>query len=80
MNSAQQCTVMGPCGMWYLLTNTLLMMGTSCAFLLTKSLDLPLYYFLFFIHMFNYVVIDSEYREVSDYVEGLEMLEDLEML
>jgi hypothetical protein len=44
------------------------MIGTSCAFLLTKLSDLPLYYFPFFLHMFNYSVIDSGYREASDYV------------
>jgi hypothetical protein len=48
-------------------------MGTSCAFLLTKSSDLPLYYFLFFLHMYNYVVIDSGYHEASDYVGGFDL-------
>jgi hypothetical protein len=47
------------------------MMGTSYAFILTKSSDLPLYYFSFFLHMYNYVVIDSlaenGYCEVSGY-------------
>jgi hypothetical protein len=54
------------------------MMGTSCAFILTMSLDLPLYYF-FFLHMYNYAVIDSGYREASSLVEDSiqEMLEDL---
>jgi hypothetical protein len=43
------------------------MTGTSCAFLLTKSSDLPLYYFPFFLHMYNYAIIDDRYREASDY-------------
>jgi hypothetical protein len=41
------------------------MMGTSYGFLLTKSSDLPLYYFPFFFHMYNYAVIDSGYCEAS---------------
>ena len=55
------------------------MTGTSCVFLLTKSSDLPLYYFLFFLHMYDYAVIDSGYRVASGLVEDLihEMLEDL---
>jgi hypothetical protein len=43
--------------------NHILMTGTSCGFLLIKSSDLPLYYFPFFLHMYNYVVLDSGYRE-----------------
>ena len=58
------------------------MIGTSCGFLLTKLSNLPLYYyFLFFLffHMYNYAVIGSGYREVSNLVEDSiqEMLEDL---
>ena len=55
------------------------MTGTSCEFLLTKSSDLPFYYFPFFLHMYNYVVIDSGYREASGLMEDSiqEMLEDL---
>ena len=55
------------------------MTGMSCAFLLTKSLDLPLYYFPFFLHMYDYAVINSGYHKASDYVGGSirEMLEDL---
>jgi hypothetical protein len=34
------------------------MTSTSCIFVLTKSLDLPLYYF-FFLHIYDYDVIDS---------------------
>jgi hypothetical protein len=49
------------------------MMGTSCVFLLTKSSDLPLYYFYFFLHMYNYVIIDSGYRETSGYVGGFDL-------
>jgi hypothetical protein len=41
-----------------------LMTGTSCGFLLTKSSDLPLYYFFFF-HMYDYAVLGSGYREAS---------------
>jgi hypothetical protein len=43
------------------------MTGTSCAFLLTKSSDLP-----FFLHMFDYAIIDSGYREASSYVGGFD--------
>jgi hypothetical protein len=55
------------------------MIGTSCGFPLTKSSDLPLYYFPFFLYMYDYVVLDSGYREGSDLVEDSiwEMLEDL---
>jgi hypothetical protein len=42
------------------------MTGTSCGFLLTKSSDLSLYYFPFFLHMYNYAIIDSGYREASN--------------
>jgi hypothetical protein len=48
------------------------MMGTSCAFILTKLSDLPLYYFHFFFHMYDYAVLDSGYREASDYVGGFD--------
>ena len=55
------------------------MTGTSCEFLLTKSLDLPLYYFLFFLHMYDYTVIDSGYSKASGLVEDSirKVLEDL---
>ena len=55
------------------------MMGTLCGFLLTKSSDLPLYYFSFFLHMYNYAIIDSGYREASGLVEDSirKVLEDL---
>jgi hypothetical protein len=46
------------------------MMSTSCAFILTKSLDLPLYYFSFFLYIYDYAIIDSGYREESGYVGG----------
>ena len=49
------------------------MTGMSYAFLLTKSSDLPLYYFPFFLHMFDYTVIDSGYREASSYVGGFDL-------
>jgi hypothetical protein len=48
------------------------MTGTSCTFLLTKSSDLPLYYYYFFLYMFNYAVIDSKYCEASGYVGGFD--------
>jgi hypothetical protein len=49
------------------------MMGTSCGFLLTKSSDLPLYYFFFFfLHIYDYVVIDSGYREASSSCGGFD--------
>jgi hypothetical protein len=47
------------------------MTDTSCAFLLTKLSNLPLYFFPFF-HMFNYDAIDSGYYETSGYVGGLD--------
>ena len=55
------------------------MMGMSYGFLLTKSSDLPLYYFSFFLHMYDYVVIDSGYHEAFSLVEDLiwKVLEDL---
>ena len=55
------------------------MTGTSCEFLLTKLSDLPLYYFLFFLHMYDYAIKDSGYREASGLVEDLirKVLEDL---
>jgi hypothetical protein len=55
------------------------MTGMLCEFLLTKSSDLSLYYFHFFLHMYDYTVLDSRYREASDLVEDLiqEMLENL---
>ena len=55
------------------------MTGTSCEFLLIKSSDLPLYYFSFFLHMYNYTVIDSRYNEASGLVEDSirKVLEDL---
>jgi hypothetical protein len=54
------------------------MMGTSCAFLLTKSLDLHLYYFPFFsLCTTNYDVINSlaedGYCEASGYVGGFDL-------
>jgi hypothetical protein len=61
------------------------MMGTSCVFILTKSSNLPLYYFFlfffsfffyFFFHMYNNVFIDSlvedEYRKASDSLGGFD--------
>jgi hypothetical protein len=52
------------------------MMGMSCAFILTKSSDLPLYYFLFFLHIYKYVVIDSlvddGYHGAFDYLGGFD--------
>ena len=45
------------------------MTGTSCEFLLTKSLDLPLYYFPFFLYIYDYAVIDSGYHEASGLVK-----------
>ena len=55
------------------------MMGTSCGFLLTKSLDLPLDYFPFFFHMYDYTIINSGHREASGLVEDSirKVLEDL---
>jgi hypothetical protein len=48
------------------------MMGTSCAFILTKLSNLLLYYFHFFLHIYDYTIIDSGYREAFDYVEGFD--------
>ena len=48
-------------------------MGMSYAFLLTKLSNLPLYYFIFFLHMFNYAVIDSGYCKASSYVGGFDL-------
>jgi hypothetical protein len=48
------------------------MTGTSCGFLLTKSSDLPLYYLHFFLHMYDYAVIDSGDREAFGYVGGFD--------
>jgi hypothetical protein len=48
------------------------MAGTPCGFLLTKSSDLPLYYFPFFLYMYDYTVIDSGYREASGSYEGFD--------
>jgi hypothetical protein len=55
------------------------MTGMLCAFIFTKSSDLPLFYFLLFLHMYNYAVIDSGYSEASSLVEDLirAILEDL---
>jgi hypothetical protein len=55
------------------------MTGTSCAFILAKSLNLPLYYSSFFLHMYDYAILDSGYREASSLLEDLiqEMLKDL---
>ena len=47
------------------------MMGTSCAFLLTKSSDLPCIIFLF-LHMFDYSIIDSGYCEASGHIGGFD--------
>jgi hypothetical protein len=47
------------------------MTGTSCGFLLTKSLDLPLYYFPF-LYMYDYVVLDSGYGEASGSCGGFD--------
>ena len=54
-------------------------MGMSCGFLLTKSSNLPLVLFPFFLHMYDYAIIDNGYREASDLVGDSiqEMLEDL---
>ena len=49
------------------------MTGTSCEFLLTKSSDLPLYYFFFFLYMYDYAVIASRYCEASDLVGGFDV-------
>jgi hypothetical protein len=47
-------------------------MGTSYVFILTKSSGLSLYYFSFFLHMYDYIILDSGYREAFDYVRGLD--------
>ena len=49
------------------------MTDMSCALLLTKSLDLPLYYFPFFLYMYDYAIINSGYREASSYVRGFNL-------
>jgi hypothetical protein len=56
--------------MLYKQLSSLLMTGTSCAFLLTKSSDLPLYFF--FLHICNYTVIYNDYHEAFDYVGGFD--------
>jgi hypothetical protein len=50
------------------------MTGTSCAFIFTKSSDLPFFFFFFFffLHMYDYAILDSGYYESSDYVEGFD--------
>ena len=58
------------------------MTGMLCAFILTKSSNLSLYYFpsfffsFFFSYAYNYVVIDSlaenEYSEISSYCGGFD--------
>ena len=55
------------------------MTSTSCGFLLTKSSDLPLDYFPFFLHMYDYAILDNGYREASGLVEDSirKVLEDL---
>jgi hypothetical protein len=51
-----------------------LMTCMSCAFILTKSSNLSLYYYLlFFFHMYNYTVLDSGYRKAFDYVGGFDI-------
>ena len=49
------------------------MTGTSCGFLLTKLSDLPLYYFPFFLYMYDYTIIDSGYHEASGLVGGFDL-------
>ena len=56
------------------------MTGTSCAFILTKSSELPLYYFPFFFHMYDYTIIDSRYHETSGYVGGFDPGDALELI
>jgi hypothetical protein len=46
------------------------MTGMSCGFLLTKSLDLLLYFF--FLHIYDYAVIDSGYRKASGSCGGFD--------
>jgi hypothetical protein len=55
------------------------MTGTSCGFLLTKSLDLPLYYSPFFSICMIILLLDSVYHGASDLVEDSiqEIIEDL---
>jgi hypothetical protein len=57
------------------------MTSMSCGFLLTKSSDLTLHYFpfFFFLHMYDYAIIDSGYREAFGLGEDSirKMLEDL---
>jgi hypothetical protein len=50
------------------------MTGTSCAFILTKSLDLPLYYFHCFF-VYNYAVIDNLAQKM-DTIKHLVLMED----
>jgi hypothetical protein len=54
-----------------------LLIGMSCGFLLTKSLDLPLYYFPFSPYV-RLCCIDNGYREAFGLVKDSiqEMLED----
>jgi hypothetical protein len=51
------------------------MTGTSCVFIFTKLSDLPLHYY-FFLHMYNYVIIDNlakdRCHEASGYHEGFD--------
>jgi hypothetical protein len=49
-----------------------LMTGMSCGFLLTKSSDLPLYYFPFFLHIYDYAVLSSGYSEASGSCGGFD--------
>jgi hypothetical protein len=48
------------------------MTGTSYGFILTKSSDLPLYYFSFFLHMYDSAIIDGGYHKASGYVGGFD--------
>jgi hypothetical protein len=48
------------------------MTGMSCAFLLTKSSNLLLYYLSFFLRMYDYAILNSGYREASGYVGGFD--------
>jgi hypothetical protein len=47
------------------------MTGMPCVFLLTKLSDLPLYYFPFFLYMYDYAVINSGYCD--GYVGGFDL-------
>jgi hypothetical protein len=51
------------------------MTGTSCVFIFTKLPDLPLHYY-FFLHMYNYVIIDNlvedRCHKASGYHEGFD--------